>query len=340
MTSAELELSVTPSDRSEPSHQVDVAVVEDVWGSAFEGLRERFSVVHDPTAWSDPSRLSTLVGRARAIVVRNRTAVTHSLLVQAPHLEVVARAGTGTDNIDLPAADELGIVVIVAAGANARSVAEHALCLALALARDIRGHERRLRQGRWDRPLGVQLAGRTWGVVGMGTTGTAVGTLASSFGMKVVGFDPYLPEGRSPIPGAQKVDDLMELAGAADVVSLHVPLTAESTGLVGREFLRHMRRGSYLINVARGGLVDEDALADALEAGELAGAALDVRSHEPPGPSRLDMIEHVVLTPHVAGLTHEAQEAVVTMLAHDLERTLTGSPASRPAGVLGVPRRK
>ncbi|HMK98916.1 MAG TPA: hydroxyacid dehydrogenase [Acidimicrobiales bacterium] len=335
-------MPVTVPKRAEHStlDRVDVAVVEDVWGPAFEALGQRFSVVLEPTAWDDPSTLSRLAGRARAIVVRNRTAVTRSLLEQAPRLQVVARAGVGTDNIDLSAADELGIVVVVATGANARSVAEHALCLALALARDICGHERRLSQGRWERPMGAQLRDRTWGVVGMGATGTAVGELVRSFGMKVVGYDPYLPAGANPIPGAQRVDNLMDLAASADVVSLHVPLTAESGGLIGRAFLSRMREGAYLINVARGELVDEEALADALETGRLAGAALDVRRHEPPGPSRLDHLDHVVLTPHVAGLTHEAQDAVITMLAEDLRRILNGSPATRPAGTLRFPRRK
>ncbi len=254
--------------------------------------------------------------------MRNRTALTRSLLLGAPRLEVVARAGTGTDNIDVLAADELGIVVVAATGANARSVAEHSLCLALALARDLDGHERRLRQGLWERPLGVELAGRTWGLVGLGATGGAVGRLARSIGMKVLGHDPYLSEEAEPIPGSQRVDDLLELAARSDIVSLHVPLTRESAGLIGRDFFEHMRSGSYLINVARGGVVDEQALADALDAGRLAGAALDVRPQEPPKPSRLDNHDRVILTPHVAGLTHEALEAVVTLLADDLSEVL------------------
>ncbi|HXX91504.1 MAG TPA: hydroxyacid dehydrogenase [Acidimicrobiales bacterium] len=318
--------------RADPAAPVDIAIVEDVWGRGFEPLRSRFSIAHAPGAWDDPDALATLVGRARALVVRNRTAVTRSLLEGAPRLEVVARAGTGTDNIDLVAADELGIVVVVATGANARSVAEHCLCLALALARDLQGHARRIRQGLWERPLGVQLAGRTWGVVGLGTTGSAVGRLARSVGMEVLGHDPYLPEDAEPVPGSQRVDDLLELAARADVVSLHIPLTSESAGLIGREFFEHMRPGSYLVNVARGRVVDEQALADALDAGRLAGAALDVRPQEPPGPSRWDVDERVILTPHVAGLTHEAQEAVVSLLADDLIEVLSGSPASRAVG--------
>ena len=185
----------------DPVAPVDIAIAEDVWGRGFEALRSRFSIAHVPTAWEDPDVLAALVAGARALVVRNRTALTRSLLLGAPRLEVVARAGTGTDNIDVLAADELGIVVVAATGANARSVAEHSLCLALALARDLEGHERRLRQGLWERPLGVELAGRTWGLVGLGATGGAVGRLARSIGMKVLGHDPYLSEEARTHPG-------------------------------------------------------------------------------------------------------------------------------------------
>jgi D-3-phosphoglycerate dehydrogenase / 2-oxoglutarate reductase len=322
----------------EPVAPVDIAIAEDVWGRGFEALRSRFSIAHVPTAWEDPDVLEALVGGARALVVRNRTALTRPVLLKAPRLEVVARAGTGTDNVDVLAADELGIVVVAATGANARSVAEHSLCLALALARDLEGHERRLRQGLWERPLGVELAGRTWGLVGLGATGGAVGRLARSIGMKVLGHDPYLSEEAEPIPGSQRVDDLLELAARSDIVSLHVPLTSESAGLIGRDFFEHMRSGSFLINVARGGVVDEQALADALDAGQLAGAALDVRPQEPPKPSRLDNHDRVILTPHVAGLTHEALEAVVTLLADDLSEVLGGSPASHAVGRWRAPK--
>ena len=311
---------------------IDVAVVEDVWGPALEALRARFSVVHEATAWSSPTELSELVKDARALVVRNRTSVTRSLLEHGVRLEVVARAGVGTDNIDLSAADDLGIVVVTATAANARSVAEHTLCLALALARDLIGVDRRTRGGQWERRLAVELAGRTWGVVGLGATGTAVAMLAASLGLHVIAYDPYLSAGAGSLPDCRLVNDLIEVASDADVVSLHVPLTPETDGLVGRKFLAHMRPGAYLINVARGGLVDEEALADALDAGRLAGAGLDVRVHEPPKLGRIETHENVILTSHVAGMTEEAQEAVVTMLADDLNRVLSGTTASHAVG--------
>ena len=311
---------------------VDVAVVEDVWGPALEALRERFSVVHEPAAWNSPTELSELVRDARALVVRNRTSVTRSLLEHGVKLEVIARAGAGTDNIDLSAADDLGIVVVTATAANARSVAEHTLCLALALARDLVGLDRRTRSGQWERRLGVELAGRTWGVVGLGATGAAVALLAASLGLHVIAYDPYLAAGARSLPDCRLVNDLMEIASGADIVSLHVPLTAETGGLISRKFLAHMRPSAYLINVARGGLIDEEALADALEAGQLAGAGLDVRAQEPPELGRIEAHGNVILTSHVAGMTEQAQEAVVTMLADDLSRLLSGTTTSHAAG--------
>lgn len=321
-----------------PEGPLDVAVVEDVWGAPFEALAARRSVVHRPEAWGHPDELAALARRARALVVRNRTEVTRPLLERAPRLEVVARAGVGTDNVDLVAADELGVVVVAAGGVGARSVAEHALALALALARDLVGHDRRIREGHWDRRLGVTLAGRTWGVVGMGSTGTAVATLAASFGMPVIGYDPYLAPGADPVPGCRRVPDLLQLAAEADVVSLHVPSTPDTTRLVDGAFLRRMRPGAYLVNVARGDVVDEDALADALDAGLLAGAALDVRAHEPPEPGRLERHEHVLMTPHVAALTEEAQAAIADLLAGELDRVLDGAAAAHPVGRWSRPR--
>jgi D-3-phosphoglycerate dehydrogenase/(S)-sulfolactate dehydrogenase len=252
--------------------------------------------------------------------------------VRCPRLEVVARAGVGLDNIDVAAADECGIVVIGAQGANARSVAELAVALALGLARDLVGHDRRVRAGGWDRRPGVELAGRTWGVVGLGSTGAATAGLASALGMMVIGCDAYLPRGEEP-DCVERVAELGTLLARSDVVSLHLPHTAETAGIVDADFLARMRTGSFLVNVGRGGLIDEDALLDALDHGPLAGAALDVRASEPPTPGRLEGHERVVLTPHVAGLTYEAQERVVSALADDLRRALGGEEVEGGVGV-------
>ena len=314
-----------------------VAVVEDVWGEALDQLAAELPVLVDPAAWMDSGKLARAAGNVRGLVVRNRTQVTRQLLEASPALEVVARAGVGLDNVDLDAADDLGVVVVTAAGANAASVAEHALAMALALARDLAGHDRRVREGRWERDLGRELAGRCWGVVGLGATGTATAALAAALGMEVVGYDPFIPPGQGP--PVERAGDLGALLARADVVSLHLALSPDTAGLIGADALNRMRPGSYLVNVARGGLVDEAALVQALRDGPLAAAALDVRASEPPPPGELEAERRVLLTPHVAGITAEAQERVVSVLAGDLRRVLAGEEARNPAGARRRPAR-
>lgn len=315
-----------------PAISGSVVVVEELWGAAFDRLAEKVHVVREPGAWADPSRLRQLVAGASAVVVRNRTMVDEALFDAAPALLIVGRAGVGLDNIDLPAADARGIVVSAALGANARSVAELAVGLAFALARDIAGHDRRTRAGEWERRLGRELYGLCWGAVGLGATGRATVTLAKGIGMTSAGYDPYLPD-EARVPGLdRRAGSLQELLAAADVVSLHLPLDESTSGLVDAAFLAAMRPGAVLVNVARGGLVDESALAAALRDGTLGGAALDVRSEEPPRLGELERSDRVLLTPHVAGLTITSQERVTEMLAEDLLAVLAGEQASYAVG--------
>ncbi len=310
--------------------EVDVAVVEDVAGAALDELGQRFALRTEADAWSEPGRLAHMVGPVRALVVRNRTQVTRQLLDGAPRLEVVARAGVGLDNVDVAAADELGIVVVAAVGANAPSVAEHALAMALALARDLLGHDQAVRAGGWDRHPGMELAGRNWGVIGLGATGRATAHLAGALGMEVLGYDPFLGAGH--VEGVERVDDLDALLGRSDVVSLHLAVSDQTRGLVDSAFLGAMRPGAFLVNVARGELVDEKALLGALEAGTVGGAALDVRVDEPPGPAGLTAHPRVLSTPHVAGITTAAQRRVVDMIAADVQRVLSGDDAVHAVG--------
>jgi D-3-phosphoglycerate dehydrogenase len=319
---------------------VDVAVVEDVWGEPFEELARRYSAARQPEAWSDPDALRALVREARALVVRNRTRVDRDLLASAARLEVVARAGVGLDNIDLAAADERGVVVVSAPGANARSVAEHALAMVLALCRDIALHDRRLREGAWERKPGTELCGKTWGVVGLGATGKATAALAAAVGLRVLGHDPFDPSPAGLPASLVLAASLPDLLEAADVVSLHLALSDATRHIVDSRFLRSMRPGAILVNVARGGLVDEEALAHALETGTIAGAGLDVREEEPPVLGRLEECERLLLTPHVAGLTVESQRRVSEMLVSDIEAVLEGREAANPAGRLRVPSRE
>lgn len=316
-----------------------IVVVEDVWGAAFDALSATRPVVREPDAWGDEGRLKELAGRAAVLVVRNRARVGRGLLEGAPGLQMVARAGVGLDNIDVQAANDLGVVVTAARGANARSVAEMALGLALTVARDIAGHDRRTRSGEWQRSEGIELAGRCWGAVGLGATGLETVRLAKAVGMRTVGFDPYASAAAALDGLDDRLPRLEGLLGTADVVSLHVPLTEDTKAMAGAAFFAAMRPNAMLINVGRGGLVDERALLDALASGQLGGAALDVRQAEPPTVGRLEENPRIVLTPHVAGITSEAQERVATLLVADIEAVLDGRPAANAVGSWTQPAR-
>jgi len=320
-----------------------VVVAEDVAGSALDALQGELELVVDPAAWSQPGRLGELLGTADGLVVRNRTRVTRELLEAAPRLQVVARAGTGLDNIDVAAADDLGVVIVAASGANAPSVAELALGLALCLARQIVTLDRQVRDGEWERVPGRELAGGTWGVVGLGATGRATARLAAALGMIVCGHDPFQAVDAATLPPGLEVVSLPHLLARCDIVSLHLASSPKTDGMVDDQFLATMRRGAFLINVARGELVDEPALLRALVSGHLGGAGLDVRRREPPvdgsGIDALAQHPRVVSTPHIGGITGAAQARVVAMLAEDLAAVLRGAPARHAVGLHQRPSR-
>lgn len=311
----------------------DVAIVEDVWGKPFDELAQEHTVVREPAAWTDPERVAKLAAGARALVVRNRTQVDRRLLDACPTLRVIARAGVGLDNIDLAAADERGIVVVAPRGANAQSVAEHALALALALARRVVPIDADCRQGGWDRSPGRELAGGVWGLLGAGATGLATGRLARALGMTVLAYDPYVAASDPALDEAGvRLAPLQEVVAQADVLSCHLPSTPQTRRIVDAGLLAGIRPGAFFVNVGRGEILDEDALADALEAGRLGGAGLDVRIDEPPVPGRLEQMANVVLTPHVAGLTGASQERILRILAADVRAVLAGEPALNAVG--------
>ncbi len=315
----------------------DVLVTENVWGRSLEALAGGLAVRRVPALPAEPADLAAALGGVRALVVRNRTRVDAALLDAAPDLLIVARAGVGLDNIDLAAADARGVVVAAPLGANAHSVAELTVGLALDLARSISRLDRAVRAGRWDREPGRELRGRTWGVLGAGATGRAVAGLAAAFGMKVLGYDPYVA---ADAAGAGiTLLALDEVLAGSDVVSVHLPATAETVGLIDADRLARLRRGALLINVARGEIVVEDALLAALRSGALAGAALDVRAVEPPSRGELETLDNVVLTPHVAGLTEESQDRITAVLAADISRVLAGDEAQAAVGALRRPVR-
>ncbi|MBB3664205.1 D-3-phosphoglycerate dehydrogenase/(S)-sulfolactate dehydrogenase [Prauserella sediminis] len=310
-----------------------VAVVENVWGEAFDKLARTHDVRWEPDAWVDDDLLRHTLSGAQAVVVRNKARMTAEMLAAAPDLRIVARAGTGLDNIDLDAADNAGVVVSAALGVNAMSVAEHTLALALAVLREIPAHDRGVRNGEWNRSSGRELSGKTWGLLGFGATGMAVARVLRGFDVRVLAYDPYVDPAAADVREAGvTVTGWDEVLGSADVLSVHLPATRETRHVLSDEAFAAIRPGAVLVSAGRGEVIDESALAAALRSGTVAGAGLDVRESEPPGRSPLDAHPTVIYTPHVAGLTVESQERIASVLADDVQAVLAGRRAVNAVG--------
>jgi D-3-phosphoglycerate dehydrogenase / 2-oxoglutarate reductase len=260
--------------------------------------------------------LNAEIADADALVVRSATKVTPELLEKAPRLRVVGRAGVGVDNIDLEEATRRGVLVMSTPGGNAVSVAEHTFALLLALARQVPRLDAAIREGRWEKSsaAGTELRGKTLGLVGLGRIGSEVAVRAEAFDMKVLGYDPYISEAAAREVQVELVP-LERLLAESDFVSLHTALSPATQNMINSRALAQMKKGARLINAARGELIDEAALAEALKNGHLAGAALDVFVQEPPKTSPLVGLPNLIATPHVAGSTTEAQEEVGTQIA-------------------------
>jgi len=260
-----------------------------------------------------------------ALIVRSQTRVTADILNAAAKLRVVGRAGVGVDNVDVETATRRGVVVLNAPGGNTISTAEHAFSLLLSMARKIPHADANVRNKNWDKKNfeGVELYNKTLGVIGMGRIGSELTRRAIAFGMRVVAYDPYLSVTRARSLQVELVDELDDLLASADFISLHTPLTAETRHILDAARLQKTKRGVRIINCARGGLIDEDALAQALQDGRVAGAALDVFEIEPlPSDSPLRSAPNLVLTPHLGASTVEAQESVGIEIAQSIRAAL------------------
>jgi len=312
---------------------MDILITEDLDAPAVERLATHFNVSRDPLVWKDRPALKAQIAAARAILVRNQTQLTAEILAAAPKLLAIGRVGVGLDNIDVAAATKSGIVVIAPLNANAVSVAEFTLGLLLALARKIPAADRTTRAGAWDRKgsIGAELQGKTLAIVGFGRIGRLVAARARAFGMLLLMFDPFVPADSATLSdaGVQSCARLENALGAADFISVHLPLTKRTRYLFDTHAFAATKPGACFINTARGSVVDENALLAALQAGRLAGAALDVRETEPPAkPSALDSMPNVVLTPHIGAFTVEAQTRTMEAVCDDVERVLQGRPAA------------
>jgi len=286
---------------------------------AVERLGAAFSVLYDPALVDDRGRLMDELGDAAGLIVRNRTRVDLPLLSAAPHLRIVGRLGVGLDNIDVRACAAHNVLVAPATGANTISVAEYVIAAALSLTRGAYGATQNVIAGEWPRQrlIGGELSGRVMGLVGFGAIARAVAARARALGMTIIAHDPMLSQDDPAWSDAQSLT-LPELLARSDVISLHVPLTDATRRMIDGKALATVRKGAILINTARGGVVDEMALAEALKNGTLAGAALDVFEIEPltaGSAAHFEGIEGLILTPHIAGVTEESNSRVGNVIA-------------------------
>ncbi len=276
----------------------------------------------------DRAALERMIGEAEALLVRSETRVTAELLASAPRLRVIGRAGAGVDTIDVDAATARGIVVVNAPGGNAVAAAEHSLALMFALARRVAAADASLKRGQWARSayIGTELSGKTLGLIGLGRVGSEVARRAIGLDMRVLVYDPYVPDEHARRGGMEPVD-LDPLLEGSDFVSLHVPLTEATRGILNATRLARLRPGAFLVNCARGGLVDDAALIAALDAGRLAGAGIDVFASEPVAiDDPLPRHPKVVATPHLGASTIEAQANVAAQVANEVLAVLGGRP--------------
>ena len=308
----------------------DIVICEFMDEAAVEGLRTEFDVLYDPGLVDRPVELVGELFAARGLIVRNRTQVRGELLAAAPRLVVVGRLGVGLDNIDVAACGARGIAVHPASGANDLSVAEYVITASLMLLRGAWLSTGDVLAGQWPRGrlMGRELSGRLMGLVGFGSIAREVAARAGALGMRVAASDPYVPEDSPAWRGVARMD-LGALVAAADVVSLHVPLIDETRHLLSEAAIARMRPDAVLINAARGGVVDEKALAAALREGRLAGAALDVFETEPlthQAAAVFSGAPNLILTPHIAGVTQESNVRVSELIARRVRESLLVSP--------------
>ncbi len=294
-----------------------------------ELLRERFDVDVDLD-----SELADIIGRYDAIVVRSATKITAELIGLASKLKVIGRAGVGVDNVDVEAATRRGIVVANAPESTVISAAEHTIGLLVGLARNIPQAHAALKQGRWERKAhgGVELSGKTLGVLGFGRIGQQVARRAGGLGMRIVSYDPFVSPERFRELGVERLETPEDVYAVSDFLTLHLPLTQETRGSLDANAFARMREGVRIVNAARGELLDEAALVDALEAGKVAGAALDVFSVEPYSGPLLEF-DNVVVTPHLAASTDEAQDRAGVIVAEQVAAALEGGLVSNAVNI-------
>ena len=306
-----------------------VLISDKLSDAAVQIFKDRgIDVDFQPDLGKDKDKLAEVIGQYDGLAIRSATKVTEKILENATNLKVIGRAGIGTDNIDKDAASKKGVIVMNTPFGNMITTAEHAIAMMFAVARQIPEASASTHAGKWEKSkfMGVELTGKTLGVIGAGNIGGIVCDRARGLKMKVVAYDPFLGEEKAKKMGVEKVEDLDDLLTRADFITLHVPLTDTTRNILSRENLAKTKKGVRIINCARGGLVDEEALADMLKSGHVAGAAFDVFSVEPATENPLFNLPNVVCTPHLGAATTEAQENVALQVAEQMANyLLTGA---------------
>ena len=305
---------------------MDMSVIfisEFISRQALETLKQVHQVLYEPESYADQAKLASGLINADAWIVRNLTKVSADLVQGAKQLKVVGRLGVGLENIDLPACAQANIKVIPATGANADSVAEYVLGTSMALMRAYAPASIETLSGAWPRPKYSkchEIAGHTLGIVGFGSIGRVVAQKALALGLHCIAYDPMLNDKQVALQsGTVDLYPLAEILAKSQIVSLHLPLLPETKGLFSANLLDTMQAGAYLINTARGGIVDEHALAERLRSGRLGGAALDVFASEPAKDlAHFNDVPNLILTPHIAGVTEESNERVSNMIAREV----------------------
>ena len=309
----------------------EIDVTENITGVAMQQLRETHDVLFDQQLWQRADDLAEALQTATAVIVRNQTHVTRELIGQAPNLQIIARAGAGLDNVDTAAAAEAGVTVSYAPSENSVSVAELVLGLMLSLVRRIPAAWQDTRTGGWDRAgfTGGELFQKTVGIVGLGRIGRLVAQRAAGFEVTLIAHDDYVDPADPQIRDLNvKLVSLPELLAASDFVSAHVPLTEQTRGMFDAQLFSQMKPSAFFINASRGETDNEADLLAALRDSQIAGAALDVRSTEPPVVGEFETLDNVILTPHIGAFTHEAQERVVETVCRDVAAVLSGGRAT------------
>ncbi len=305
-----------------------VLVSDKLSETAVQIFRDRgIDVTFDPSIGKDKDKLLEVIGQYDGLAIRSATKVSDKVLAAAGNLKVIGRAGIGVDNVDIPAASKKGVIVMNTPFGNSITTAEHAISMMMAVARQIPEANASTHAGKWEKSrfMGVEVTSKTLGVIGAGNIGSVVIDRARGLRMKVIAYDPFLTEERADQLGVRKVE-LDELLGAADFITLHVPLTDKTRDILSKDAIAKLKPGVRIVNCARGGLVDEAALAEAIKEGRVAGAAFDVFAEEPATNSPLFNLDNVVVTPHLGAATTEAQENVALQVAEQMsDYLLTGA---------------